>query len=67
VQITGGLGELSPPQKFYWGGLAMDPAPPEKPGFIPPTFLNMRGLTLLIVTISPSTFFSTTEIGSCRL
>jgi len=40
------------------GELAMDPAPSEKPGFSPPTFRNMRGLIRLIVTISPSTFFS---------
>jgi len=38
------------------GGLAMDPALPEKPGFSCPTFRNMRGLPRLIVTISPSTF-----------
>jgi len=50
-------GGLAPP-KMLLGGLAMDPAPSEKRGFSPPTFRNMWGLTQLIVTISPSTFFS---------
>jgi len=54
----GGLGGGLAPPEILLGGLAMDPAPPEKPGFSPPTFRNMRGLTRLIVTISPSTFFS---------
>jgi len=54
----GGAWGLSPPRNLT-GGLAMDPAPPpDKPGFSPPTFRNMRGLTRLIVTISTSTFFS---------
>jgi len=52
----GAWGGLRPPRNFT-GGLAMDPAPPEEPGFSPPTFRNMRGLTQLTVTISPSTFF----------
>jgi len=60
VQITGG-------RKFYWGRLAMDPAPPEKPAFSPHTFCHMMGLTRLIVTISFSTFFPKTEIGNCGL
>jgi len=46
------------PLEILLMGLAMEPAPPEKTGFSPPTFRNMRGLTRLIVTISPSTFFS---------
>jgi len=50
-------GGLTPPG-ILLRGLAMDPAPPEKPGFSPPTFRNMRGLTRIIVTICPSTIFS---------
>jgi len=53
----GAWGGLAPPE-IILGGLAMDPDPPEKTGFSPPTFSNMRGLTRLIVTISPSTFSS---------
>jgi len=67
VQITGGgLGGGFAPSEIVLEGLAMDPAPP-KPGFSPPTFRNMRLITRLIVTISPSIFFPTTEIGNCRL
>jgi len=62
----GGLGGLRPLGNFT-GGAGNGPSPPEKPGFSPPTFRNMRGLTRLIVTISPSIFFPTTEIGNCRL
>jgi len=45
------------PLKFYWGGWQWTQPPQKKPGFSPPTFRNMRGLTRLIVTIRPSTLF----------
>jgi len=52
----GAWGGLARPE-ILLGGLAMDQVPPKKPGFSPPTFSNMRGLTRLIFTISLSTFF----------
>jgi len=59
----GGLGAYPPPQ-YFTGVMAMDPAP-RKPGFSPPTFLNMSGVTRLIVTVSPSTFFL--QLKYCKL
>jgi len=50
-------GGLEAPLVILLGWLAMDPAPPEKPGFSLPTFRNMRGLARLIVTVTPSSFF----------
>jgi len=35
----GGLGGLPPPPEILLGRLAIDPAPPEKPGFSPPLFV----------------------------
>jgi len=65
VQITEGLRGLSPPRNFT-GGAGNGPSPPEKNDFSPPTFRNMRGLTRIIVTISPFISFPTTEIGNCK-
>jgi len=62
----GAWGGFAPPRNFT-GGADNGPSPPKKTGVSPPTFRNMRGLTRLIVTISPSTFFPATEIGNCRL
>jgi len=58
----GGLGGgLSlPPGHFTGGGSWQWTQPPQKNQVLapPPTFRSMRGLTRLIVTVGPSTFFS---------
>jgi len=49
VQITGRLGGGLASPEILLGGLAIDPAPPEKTGFSPPFFVILGGLPGLLL------------------